>query len=286
MKYSLHKNGWTVYADIDLSTASIEDLHQLAILCANYTIVKVRNQQLTIEREAEIVKSYKDPYILFKPDHPKFKHTALDTEGYIGRVTGKLDEYGVSGIAGHNEGMLWHHESPAERGQSSIAWLYSESGTEGSVTIWNNSIIAFDALPNDTKEKIKDLKVIQYTNITQNSNRSQENFNNRKIHDHIKTPLVYTNQANKTGLHFSLTQFERFDGMTREESLEIAEPLFKFITQEQFCYMHEWLDGDVSLSDQWLGVHKRVQFSNMTTRMVHRATFDYPDHLVYLLSSS
>ena len=283
MKYKLHENGWTVFADVDLNTATIEDLHQLAVLCANYVVVKVRNQYITVDREAEMIKSYKDPYILFKPDHPKFKHTVLDSEGYVGRVTGKLDDYGVPGIAGHKEEMLWHHESPAERGQSSIAWLYSESGTKNSVTIWNNTIEAYKDLDSDTKEKIKDLKVIQYTNISQNSSKLEENNKTKKVQEHVKTPLVYTNQAGKTGLHLSITQFERFDGMSREQSLEIAEPLFKFITQDKYCYYHEWLDGDVSMSDQWLGVHKRLYFDNMENRLVHRATFDYPDNLNYHL---
>lgn len=283
MKYTLHDNGWTVYADIDLNTASTEDLQQLAVLCAHYTVVKVRNQSISVEREVEIVKCFKDPYILFSPDHTKFKHTAMDSSGYIGRVTGKLDEYGVPGLAGHADEMLWHHESPAERGQSSIAYLYAEAGTKNSVTVWNNSIVAFKDLDNDTKERIKDLKVVQFTNITQNINRSKENFDNRKIHSHIQTPLVYTNQAGQTGLHLSLYQFERFEGLSREESLEIAEPLFKFITQDKYCYFHEWEDGDVSLSDQWLGVHKRLHFNDMSNRIVHRATFDYPDNLQYNL---
>ena len=283
MNWKLHKNGWTVYVDVDLNIATKEDLDMIAVLCANFTLVKVRNQNISVEKEAEVIKHYKDPYILFRPDHPRFKHTALDSEGYVGRVTGKLNEYGSAGIAGHKEEMLWHHESPAERGQSSIAWLYSEYGTKNSYTLWNNTIVAYNDLDSDTKEKIKDLKVIQYTNITQNANRSQENYNNRKVHENVKTPLVYTNQAGKTGLHLSLTQFERFDGMTREQSLEIAEPLFRFITQEKYTYVHEWEDGDASLSDQWLGVHRRLHFEDMENRMVHRATFDYPDNLNYKL---
>jgi alpha-ketoglutarate-dependent taurine dioxygenase len=51
--------------------------------------------------------------------------------------------------------------------------------------------------------------------------------------------------------------------------------LFKFITQDKYCYFHNWQDGDVSLSDQWLGVHKRMHFEGMTERVVHRATFNY-----------
>ena len=283
INYTLHDNGWVVYPDIDLNTATIEELHDLAILCANYTCVKVRNQELSIAREVEIVKSYSSPHILYDPSHTKFKDYALDSEGYICRVTGQIKN-GVSGIAGHKEEMLWHHEQPAERGQSSIAWLYAVSGVKGSVTVWNNTIEAFKDLDDDTKNKIKDLRVIQFGNVNHAVTRTIENFNKRKVYDK-SVPLVITNQANQTGLHLSLHQFERFENMTREESLEIAEKLFKFITQEKYCYEHTWKDGDVSWSDQWLGVHKRLEFAQMSERIVHRATFDYPTHLGYLLSS-
>lgn len=274
VKYKLHDNGWTVFVDIDLNMASQQDLHEIEVLCANHTCVKIRNQNLSIEREAEIVKSYTHPHLLYTPEHERFKHYALDSEGYICRVTGQKDKDGMSGIAGHVEEMLWHHEQPAERGRSSIAWLYAVSGVRGSVTVWNNTVEAYKDLDISTKEKIKDLRVIQFGNVNHAITRTEQNFNNRKVYDK-SVPLVITNHVGKTGLHLSLHQFERFEGMSREQSLEIAESLFKFVTQDKYCYHHEWQDGDVSLSDQWLGVHKRLRFNEMETRLVHRATFDY-----------
>jgi taurine dioxygenase/alpha-ketoglutarate-dependent 2,4-dichlorophenoxyacetate dioxygenase len=148
-------------------------------------------------------------------------------------------------------------------------------GVTGSVTVWNNTILAYNELSKDIKEQIKDLKCIYFGNVNHSVARTDENFNNRKIYD-IISPLVYTNHLGMTGLHLSLHQFERFDGMTRDESLTIAKPLFEFITQEKYCYFHEWQDGDVSMSDQWLGVHKRLHFNDMSNRLVHRATFNYP----------
>ena len=269
MKYTFHTNGWTVFADIDLKNASTEELFMLADLCARYTCVKIRNQELTVERELEIIKSFKVPYNkLFSPLDPKFDQIMLDKEGYIGRVT-------ANAIAGHKEEMLWHNESPGERIGSDIAWLYAEQGVSGSVTVWNNTALAYTDLDNTTKEKIKNLKSIYFGGVNHSITRSTEMFNNRRVCE-TPLPLVYTNHLGVTGLHLSLHQFERFDNMTREESLEIAEPLFKFITQDKYCYFHEWQDGDVSMSDQWLGVHKRLHFEDMANRLVHRASFNYP----------
>jgi alpha-ketoglutarate-dependent 2,4-dichlorophenoxyacetate dioxygenase len=278
IKYNLHKNGWTILIDdLDLNIASQDELHFLAKLCAYYTCVKIKNQNLTVDRQVEIVKSYKDPHILYNKGHKFYDHYSLDKEGYICRVTGKKDQHGEEGIAGHTAEMLWHNEQPQIRGSSSIAYLYAVEGVQGSSTVWNNTIPAFSDLDSEYKEKIKNLKCIYFGNVTHSSERSRENFDNRKIHENIKVPLVFTNRSGQIGINLSLHQFERFDGMTREQSLEIAEPLFEFITKEKYCYIHDWEDGDVSYSDQWLGVHRRLYFGNMKNRMVHRATFDYPD---------
>ena len=272
MKYTLHENGWTSFIeDLDLSTATENNLREISNLCASSTCVKIRNQKLTLEQELRIIKFFENPYRLFKPSYSRFKELSLDEDGYIGLVT-------ANAVAGHKEEMLWHNEAPGERIGSDIAWLYAEKGVEGSITVWNNSAEAYKDLDEETKEKIRDLKCIYFGNVNHSIARTQENFNNRKIYD-TKLPLVYTNHIGITGLHLSLYQFERFDGMSREQSLEIAEPLFKFITQDKYCYHHKWKDGDVSLSDQWLGVHKRLHFNSMDDRIVHRATFNYPKDL-------
>lgn len=278
MKYNIDKNGWTVFIDdLDLSVANKNDLYMIAKLCANYTCVKIKNQNLTVERESQIAQNFKDPHILYNKDHKFFKHWSLDDQGYICRVTGKKDQYGEEGIAGHKSEMLWHNEQPHIRGGSSIAYLYAVEGTKGSVTLWNNTVLAYADLSSEIKEKIKDLTCIYFGGVTHSIERSKENFDNRKVYENIALPLVYKSQAGKTGLYFSLYQFEKFQGMSREQSLEIAEPLFKFITSEKYVYQHFWEDGDVSFSDQWLGVHKRLHFEEMENRIMHRATFDYPE---------
>jgi alpha-ketoglutarate-dependent taurine dioxygenase len=269
MKYKLHTNGWTVTVeDIDLSTATIQSIHQLADLCARYTCVNIPNQKLSVDRETEIAKMFKDPYQLVYPGHAKFTQFSLDAEGYICKVS-------EDAIAGHKEEMLWHNEMPSVRVGSDIAWLYAERGVTGSTTVWNNTVIAYNDLDTETKNRIKNLKCIYFGNVNHSIARTKENFNNRKIYD-VPVPLIYTNHLGVTGIHLSLHQFERFDGMSREDSLAIAKPLFEFITQDKYCYIHKWHDGDVSLSDQWLGVHKRLYFEQMADRLVHRATFNYP----------
>jgi hypothetical protein len=55
------------------------------------------------------------------------------------------------------------------------------------------------------------------------------------------------------------------------------DPLVEYTIQEKFCYHHDWDDGDITIGEQWLGVHKRWLFKGMSTRLLHRAVFDFPD---------
>lgn len=276
MNYRLHDNGWTVIVeDFDIKSSTQQDIQKLSNLCAKFTCVKIKNQSLTLEDQVNFIKMWKDPHKLYEPDHPLAKRFNLDQEGYVQRVTGRKNADGDYGIAGHDEEGLWHNESPHIRGKSSIAYLYAVEGTLGSITEWNNTILAYKDLDPTTKEQIKNLQCIFFGGVNHSVVRSKESFDNRKVYEDVPVPLVYTNHLGQTGLHLSIDQFEKFVGMSREESLEIAIPLFKFITQQKYCYSHKWEDGDVSISDQWLGVHRRLAFSHMVERLVHRATFNY-----------
>ena len=38
---------------------------------------------------------------------------------------------------------------------------------------------------------------------------------------------------------------------------------------------HDWEDGDLVISEQWLSIHKRWTFEKMDKRVLHRIAFDY-----------
>jgi alpha-ketoglutarate-dependent taurine dioxygenase len=66
-----------------------------------------------------------------------------------------------------------------------------------------------------------------------------------------------------------------FAGMTEDQSLPIIEKLRDHIIQERFMYHHDWKDGDLLLSEQWLGIHKRWKFEGINKRTLHRIESDF-----------
>jgi taurine dioxygenase len=284
MNYHLHENGWTVILDdFDFKTASQEDINQIAKLIATNTVVVVRRQSLSVADQVKIAYMFKNPDPLLKPTDDSFIHCAADLTqdptGIVCRVSGMLDEHGQPGIAGHVDEMQWHCNQPFKFDRRPIVWLYGYQGTAGSITTWNNNILSYNDLDQDTKDKLKQLKCVYYGG-TQHTEvyRESDSFNSTKYIVEDFTPnLVHTNSAGKTGLYFSLLQLEKFVGMSREESLEIANPLFEHTIQDKYCYHHHWQDGDVVISEQWLGIHKRWRFEQIAQRILHRAVFDFPE---------
>jgi alpha-ketoglutarate-dependent taurine dioxygenase len=284
MKYKIHENGWTaLLEDFDFNTATQENILEIARLIAKHTCVVVRGQHLTVADQVRIAKMFKNPNPLFKPEDEFFMDCVADITqdptGIVCRVSGELNEHGKPGIAGHVDEMQWHCNHPYKEDRSPIVWLYGVKGTKGSRTSWNNNILSYNDLDSDTKHKLHDLKCIYYGGMQHTTEyKDSDTFGKSKFVIENFTPnIIHTNNAGKTGLYFSLLQLEKFEGMSREESLEIAKPLFEHTIQEKYCYHHDWEDGDIVLSEQWLGIHKRWRFEQIYTRVLHRMVFDFPD---------
>jgi alpha-ketoglutarate-dependent taurine dioxygenase len=105
---------------------------------------------------------------------------------------------------------------------------------------------------------------------------SEEDFGkDEDVNYHFTPNLVYTNNAGQTGLFFPFLQIHQIDGMTEEESRQFIIKLRDHVLQEKYMYHHEWEDGDVVISEQWLGIHKRWEFKDIDSRLLHRIALDF-----------
>lgn len=283
LKWNLDKNGWTVIFDeFDLTTATQNDINTIGKLIANNTCVVAKNQKLTIADELKISKMFGnvESGVPAGYEHlPPYCHVLIpNSENAITRVTGALDEHGEIGLFGHVSDLDWHCNQPALIDRKPIVFLYGVEGTKGSRTSWTNNILAYNDLSNDLKNQIKDLKMVcgwkkdaysEY-DFGRAKNGIVEDYN-----EYYNPNILHTNIAGQTGLFFPFLQFRNFIGMTVEESQALASQLRNHILQEKYIYHHDWQDGDVVLSEQWLGLHKRWAFDNIASRLLHRITVDF-----------
>ena len=279
MKLKLHENNWTVLVeDLDLCEATQEQMNIIARLAATNTCVVFRNQTLTEQDEIRICDMIGNLETLkeLKEQMPRLKEIIVkDTDDKVVRVTGEKDEHGNIGLFGHVTELDWHCNQSANPWRKPLVWLYGLHGTAGSRTSWTNSVLAYRDLPVQTQEEYKKIKMV---NGFKKGAYSPDDFGKAiDINWTYQPNLVHTNNAGITGLYFPFLQIHQIVDMDEEQSREFIVKLRDHVLQEKYIYHHDWQDGDVVLSEQWLGVHKRWPFEQIWTRLLHRITLDF-DH--------
>ena len=297
MKISTHDNGWTAMVDdIKLQEANDMDAQVIGHLIADKTVVVFRNQNLTASEETAFcakigqVESYSQRMA-------EAAQAELDTagktlynkmegilepetaHGSVIRVTGEHDDHGRPGLFGHATELDWHCNNAANEWRDPIVWLYGVKGTAGSKTSWINTILAYEDLSDELKQQYADIKSIN--GYSADEGYSAEVFAGPEDINTGWTPnIVHTNIAGHTGLYFPFLQMHQIAGMNEADSKEFIIKVRDHLLQEKYMYHHDWQDGDVVISEQWLGLHKRWHCDTMDQRVLHRICFNF-DHIKF-----
>lgn len=269
MNISYADNGWTVIVDADMRTLTDEEVKKVGRLIVSNMVVVFKNQNLTTDDEERFCKIIGECQY-YPADIDKIKHIRLTN--HILRVTGQKDNEGEEGLFGHKAALDWHANQPSNKDRAPLIWLYGAEGTKGSRTSWINNIASYEALSAEMKEKIKDIRV--YCGY-QKGKYSNSDFFIEHVNRENSISLVHTNKEGKTGMFFPFLQIFGFEGYEQQEFEDIMQELTEHILKEEFAYHHDWEDGDVVLSEQWLSIHKRWDFDDMDKRVLHRIAFDY-----------
>ena len=281
MKINFHTNGWTpVITDIDLKTASQQESNTIAYLVAKHTVVVIKDQQLEPSDQVaaceKIGKCEQSSALLVTSPNQRL---VLGGDNKIVRVGGGNHHGGVTGVFEHVGDMEWHSNRTGHENRDPLIWLYAVKDSAGSRTSWINNILSYQELDEDTKQEIKDLKLVMgydpslisedtYTITSRGSNEINHEWNPN---------LVWTNQAGITGLYFSFLQIHQILGFDKDRSDALIAKLRKHVEQEKYMYHHDWEDNDVVISEQWLSIHKRWRCENIKDRLLHRIAFNF-DH--------
>ena len=269
---------WVKIVDEDISKLSDSQLYEVMDLVLNNTLVVFKNQKLHTDEQTRICNVFGNLQDVLSPDHPREDQRTgnIAVNQNILRVTGKKNSNGEPGLFGHTNTLDWHANQASNYERKPIVWLYGVHGTRGSRTSWINNILSYDELSPEFKVEIQDLEIT--LGYKQNSYTPSDFFIE---HHSVDKPfkLVHTNDANKTGLYFPFLQIFGMKDKDQTYFNKTTQRLRYHVLQSQYRYDHDWEDGDIVLSEQWLGIHKRWEFKNMEDRLLHRITFDYTTYL-------
>jgi taurine dioxygenase len=149
-------------------------------------------------------------------------------------------------------------------------FLYAiEIPSEGGDTLFLNMYKAYETLPPETKERLKDknaVNVFLYGSTSRDGNKPDFN-----IHPHATHPVVrFHAETGRPALYINRLMTWNIEGMEGAESQELLDSLFDHVEQPRFIYEHKWKVGDLILWDNRCTLHARTDFSDKERRLLRR----------------
>jgi taurine dioxygenase len=145
-------------------------------------------------------------------------------------------------------------------------------------TSFASTTAAYDALPQDMKDRLQPLKNVHsyryYRTKNIEAQKEEQRRGGRVIQEHVLTdeqlksvpdteaPIIRTHPVTgRKGLFVNEAHTSHVVGMSQEESDALLGELYRHIVKPEFVYTHSWQPGDLLMWD-----NAAVQ---------HKATFDY-----------
>ena len=242
--------------------------------------VQVRGLDLSDDLSASVKERLREMWL--KHGLLLFRDQQLNDEQADGvaAIFGRISNYGdlpayVSNVVpdalNPNGELKFHHDICAHKEPLRGLMLYAyEAPPEGAggETLFSNSKHAFELLPQPLRDRVRDLKVIHSTAVSDPNRRPRSS----SLH-----PLAFPHPV--TGeivLFYSPRQFLWFVGLDPVESEALAEELGEYATRPEVVYTHVWRSGDLAVWDNLKLQHARTPFDPKYRRHLRRTQIAAP----------
>lgn len=238
-----------------------------------HSILVFRDQHLTEGQQVAFTRRFGDLYghllsQFLHPDHPEILVISNILEN--GKPIGLLDA-----------GRLWHADLSYLPVPSAGALLYArEVPEEGGDTLFADTIAAYEALPENIKQRITGKRAIHrfiesYEKLNKlNPLRPKLTDEQRGKLEDVVHPVTFVHPGNgRTGLYVSEGFASRILGIPEAESRELLDRLNAHVTEDRFVYRHRWQAGDLVFWDNRSTIHKATGgYALPQRRLMHRTT--------------
>ncbi|MFV8819621.1 TauD/TfdA dioxygenase family protein [Haliea sp. E17] len=169
--------------------------------------------------------------------------------------------------------LYWHIDGTMNRKPIGAAILSSKVlPTWGGNTEFCNTYAAYDALPEEKKQEIENLRVIHSmwnTQLYHTPEPTLAQLEQWMAMGEVELPLVWNHRSGRKSLILGNTAQEVI-GMSRMESAKLLHGLREWATQPQFVYSHEWSVGDAVMWDNTGTMHRAMPYDPDCGRLLHR----------------
>jgi taurine dioxygenase len=170
------------------------------------------------------------------------------------------------GILPHGDIVFHMDQMQYDKPSQAMSLCGIDIPSSGGETKFSNGHLAYDALPDDVKQKLEGLRAENaYLYFSPNMMRkvtAREEEAPRAIHPVVRTHPV----TGRKTIYVNRLLSDRIIGMDEAESDALLEMLFQQIEQDQFIYEHKWRVGDVIVWDNRGLLHARNTYDSENER--------------------
>ena len=171
--------------------------------------------------------------------------------------------------------MLWHSDSSFKPVGSLCSLLSARLvPPEGGATEFASARAAYPSLPEALKRRAEGLTVVH--DFSWSRDQVRPGFfteKERAEYPPVRHPLVRTNPVNGLKSLFLGAHASHVEDMPLDEGRAFLKALQAHVTQPEFCYRHEWREGDLVIWDNRCVLHRATPYDTVRhKRFMQRTT--------------
>jgi taurine dioxygenase len=216
------------------------------------------------ELEIHIVKKY------LLPDFPE-----------ILLISNIRDEHGEHiGLA--DAGFTWHSDTSYRRRPSRCSLLYAKEvperdGRPLGDTVFANTIAAYEALPDNMKQRLAGLSAIhRYSARRRVAESPRPKLSREQLAEtpDVAHPIVRTHPyTGRKSLYVTAGECVGIENLPDDEAIELIAELDAHCVRPEFLYRHKWQVGDLLMWDNASAMHLAIcDYALPERRLMHRTT--------------
>ncbi len=268
---NLSKNGIGVeVSDFSLADLTRENISFLRSKWVEYGLIVFPKLPLSHDEFKDFALSFgdfgDDPFISSLPDYPN-----------IAEIKRSANEKATP------FGGTWHSDWSFMKKPPSATLLHSKIIPPiGGNTLFANTEKSFAALPEDMKNRLRNLKVIHSAKIPyaddgfyalEKEERSMKILPSKEAKATFSHPMVKIHpETNKECLFINPVYTINIEGFSEDESQQLLWELYEHMIQDKFVYEHVWNEDMLIMWDNRTVMHQATGGYDGYDRLLHRIT--------------
>ena len=268
---NLSKNGIGVeVSEFSLSDLTAENIAFLRAKWVEYGLIVFPKLPLSHDEFKDFALSFgefgDDPFISSLPDYPNIAEIKRSAKE-------KATPFGGT----------WHSDWSFMKKPPSATLLHSKIiPPVGGNTLFANTEKAFAALPDEMKDKLRNLKVIHSAKIPyaddgfyalEKEERSMKILPSKEAKATFSHPMIKIHpETKKECLFINPVYTINIEDLSEDESQQLLWELYEHMIQDQFIYEHVWNENMLIMWDNRTVMHQATGGYDGYDRLLHRIT--------------